>query len=42
MKSKLHRVGRFCVRHADTILNVLIFAVSFLKAVAESERHSRR
>jgi hypothetical protein len=42
MKSKVQAAGQFCKRHADSILNILIFAVSFIKAVAESERHSRR
>jgi hypothetical protein len=42
MKSTLQSAGRFCVRHSETILSVLIFAASFLKAVVESERRSRR
>ena len=41
-KTKLQAVARFFVQNTDTILQVLIFAAAFLKAIAESERHPKR
>jgi hypothetical protein len=41
-KSKLQAAARWCVDNSDTILQVLIFAAAFLKAIAESDRHPKR
>ena len=41
-KSKLQAVARFLLDNTDTILQVLIFAAAFLKAISESEKQVKR
>jgi hypothetical protein len=41
-KSKYRAVACFLVENGHTVLQVLIFAVAFLKAIAESERRTKQ
>lgn len=41
-KSKFRAVARFLIENTHIILQVLIFAAAFLKAIVESERHPKR